>query len=360
MDIVEVKLGERSYPIFIGNDLLKDVGKKVRKYVDSKQAVIVTNVTVAPLYLHTVQQSLEESGIQTNIIELPDGEEYKSLKWAGKIFDKLISFGMDRYSPLIALGGGVIGDITGFVAATYLRGVPFIQVPTTLLAQVDSSVGGKTAVNHRKGKNLIGAFYQPKFVCIDIDTLKTLEERELRSGLAEVIKYGVIKDAELFKFLEENVEKVLTLDSDVLIHIILRSCAIKAEIVQEDETESGLRAILNFGHTFGHALESVTEYREYKHGEAVAIGMVVASKIANLMDICNSEVVERVRAIVIKSGLPWELPDYKYKHYLRAIRIDKKVVGDSLNFILTSRIGSVMIKEVKLEDCASLLNKLDK
>lgn len=355
MDIVEVKLGERSYPIYIGNGLLKDIGKYVSQCVESKKAVIVTNSTVAPLYLGDVQKSLEASGIQVNVIELPDGEEYKSLIWAGKIFDKLISFGMDRYSPLIALGGGVIGDITGFVAATYLRGVPFIQVPTTLLAQVDSSVGGKTAVNHRKGKNLIGAFYQPKFVCIDIDTLKTLEKRELRAGLAEVIKYGIIKDKELFEYLEKNAENILSLDNDCLLYIIKRSCEIKAEVVQKDEKEGGYRAILNFGHTLGHAVEALTKYKEFKHGEAIAIGMVFSSFFSASLGKCSEESAERIRDIVVRVGLPSELPSYKSGKYLQVIKVDKKMVGQSLKFIFPKSIGCAKIIEIDVDDCTLFL-----
>ena len=346
MDIVNVDLGERSYPIYIGTGILGDLGKTLGNFVAGRTAAVVTNPTVAALYLDAVKESLIGAGFETRVIEIPDGEEYKSLEWAGRIFDKLISYRLDRYCPLVALGGGVVGDITGFVAATYLRGVPYVQVPTTLLSQVDSSVGGKTAVNHRKGKNLIGAFYQPKFVQIDVDTLRTLEEREIRAGLAEIIKYGVIRDADLFAYLEENMERVLSLHSGALCHIIRRSCEIKARIVEEDERESGVRAILNFGHTFGHAVEAVTGYREFKHGEAVAIGMVYAARLSERLGLCRGDVVERISALVGKAGLPTEAPDCPEEEFMRAMQHDKKAVGGELRFVLVEEIGKVMIRKV--------------
>ena len=358
MEIVNVSLGTRSYPIYIGKDILKDIGRKLKIFSNSNKLAIVTNSTVAPLYLQKVKTSLEESGFYVNVVELPDGEEFKTLHWAEKIFDKLIEFRMDRQCPLLALGGGVIGDITGFAAATYLRGVPFIQIPTTLLAQVDSSVGGKTGVNHEKGKNLIGAFYQPKFVYIDIDTLKTLDVREIRAGLAEVIKYGVIEDEGLFEYIEDNVQSILSLNEENLKHIIKRSCEIKAKVVEDDELESGYRANLNFGHTFGHAVEALTEYKEYKHGEAVAIGMVASGKMSNTLGLCEESVFQRIQNLISKAGLPWKLPAFDNNDYLNAIKIDKKVIGDMLRFVLTDRIGHVDIKEISEEECTSLLEGL--
>lgn len=353
MESIKVNLGERSYPIYFGNGILKDFGKTYKSFFKSKKVIIVTNPTVGSFYSKVINDSLQKEGLEVNRIDVPDGEEYKTLTWASKLFDKLIALKADRQTPLIALGGGVIGDLTGFVAATYLRGVPFIQVPTTLLAQVDSSVGGKTGVNHRKGKNLIGAFYQPKFVYIDVDTLKTLDKREMKAGLAEVIKYGVIRDPKLFKYLEDNID-LLTQNSKlgtrnlVLLHIVKRSCAIKASVVEADEREAGIRAILNFGHTFGHAVEAVTKYKEYKHGEAVAVGMVYASELSHRAGVCNKSVVERVRNLIKKAGLPTEGPDFPRKSFLKAMEIDKKVVGGELRFVLVEKIGSVRIEKVDI------------
>lgn len=355
MDSIKVNLGERSYPIYLGTGILKSFGGTYTKFSNSKKVVIVTNPNVGKLYYDVVEDSLLKEGIEPHRIDVPDGEEYKTLTWASRLFDKLIALKADRQTPLIALGGGVIGDMTGFVAATYLRGVPFIQVPTTLLAQVDSSVGGKTGVNHRKGKNLIGAFYQPKFVYIDVDTLKTLDRREMKAGLAEVIKYGVIKDAKLFKYLENNID-ILTQDlklktqNAALLHIVKRSCAIKASVVEADEREGGLRAILNFGHTFGHAVEAVTKYKEYKHGEAVAIGMVFAANLSRKEGLCGKNVVERITDLIKNAGLPTEPPDFPRNSYLKAMEIDKKVIGGELRFVLVEKIGRVRMEKVRLEE----------
>ncbi|MEK6725299.1 MAG: 3-dehydroquinate synthase [Deltaproteobacteria bacterium] len=353
MESIKVNLGERSYPIYFGSSILKDFGKTYNNFFKSKKVIVVTNPTVGSLYFNEIHDSLIKEGFEVNRIDVPDGEEYKTLTWASKLFDKLIALKADRETPLIALGGGVIGDLTGFVAATYLRGVPFVQVPTTLLAQVDSSVGGKTGVNHRRGKNLIGAFYQPRFVYIDVDTLKTLDKREMKAGLAEVIKYGVIRDPKLFKYLEDNVN-ILTKNSKIksqnsaLLYIVKRSCAIKASVVEADERETGIRAILNFGHTFGHAVEAVTKYKEYKHGEAVAVGMVYASELSHRTGVCNKSVVERVRNVIKKAGLPTTGPDFPRKSFLKAMEIDKKVVGGELRFVLVEKIGSVRIEKVDI------------
>ena len=355
MDSIKVNLGERSYPIYFGSGILKDFGKTFKKFFDNRKAVIVTNPTVGKLYYKAVEDSLKREGFEPHRIEIPDGEEYKTLTWASRLFDKLIALKADRQTPLIALGGGVIGDLTGFVAATYLRGVPFIQVPTTLLAQVDSSVGGKTGVNHKKGKNLIGAFYQPKFVYIDVDTLKTLEKREMKAGLAEVIKYGVIRDPKLFKYLEDNIDILtqnlkLKTQNAALLHIVKRSCAIKASVVEADEREGGLRAILNFGHTFGHAVEAVTKYKEYKHGEAVAIGMVFAANLSRKEGLCGNKVVDRIYSLITNAGLPTEPPDFPRNSYLKAMEVDKKVIGGELRFALVEKIGRVRIEKVRLEE----------
>ena len=253
------------------------------------------------------------------------------------------------------MGGGVVGDITGFVAATYLRGVPFVQVPTTLLAQVDSSVGGKTAVNHRRGKNLIGAFYQPLFVFIDLSTLKTLDPRELRAGMSEVVKYGVIRSEQFFSCLEKNAEKILSLDMVILEKIVKESCQIKAEVVHSDERESGYRAILNFGHTFGHAVESVTEYKKYRHGEAVAIGMLFAAQLSYKMGKCSDGVFTRIAALLSRLNLPQQIDDQLDRKYLDAMMLDKKVIGGNIRFVFPITIGQVTIDEVNLDDCETAL-----
>src|SRR4030065_1490347 len=273
MEKVRVELGERSYDIFIGKNILRNIGGSLKSFGLSPKIAIVSNPTVYPLYGAVVEKSLKKAAFDVLSVSIPDGEEYKDLLCAEHVFNILLKAKLDRSSALVALGGGVIGDITGFAASTYMRGISYIQVPTTLLAQVDSSVGGKTGVNHRLGKNMIGTFWQPRLVWIDAETLKTLPERELLSGIAEAIKYGVIQDKELFDFLEVNRDKILNLNKDALTHIIKRSCEIKAEVVSKDEREAGLRAILNYGHTIGHAIETVTEYKKYLHCEGVGIGM---------------------------------------------------------------------------------------
>jgi 3-dehydroquinate synthase len=270
-----------------------------------------------------------------------DGEQYKTLAEASMIYDRLIEEKLERSTPIVALGGGVIGDITGFVAATYLRGVPYVQVPTTLLAQVDSSVGGKTGVNHPRGKNLIGAFYQPRAVFIDPDVLKTLDKSELRAGLAEVVKYGVIWDEGFFRFLEENTQGLSAVE-DALVRAIERSCEIKAYVVKEDETEKGLRSILNFGHTFAHAIEAVTGYTRYKHGEAVSMGMVLAASFSARLGVL---------------GLPVEAPELRYEAVLGAMLVDKKVLSGCMRFVLTERIGKVVLRDVQSEEVEAFLRK---
>ena len=355
METINVDLGERSYPIYIGSKILGSFGERLKAFNKSKRAVIVTNPTVAGLYLGVVQSSLSSSGIDAKVIEIPDGEEYKSLEWAGMIYDQLIEFEMDRNSPLIALGGGVIGDITGFVAATYMRGIPYVQVPTTLLAQVDSSVGGKTAVNHPKGKNMIGAFYQPLFVFIDVKTLDTLDPREVRAGLAEVVKYGIIGSEELFSFLEKNFNKILSLDENALRHIIKVSCEIKSSVVAADERETGLRAILNFGHTFGHAVEALTHYKQYRHGEAVAIGMLFASELSHKMGISSEGMVARLSSLLENIGLPVKNKAFTAAEYIKSMMLDKKVVAGDLRFVLPECMGSVRIENVDIKDCEALI-----
>ncbi len=338
MRTIRVDLGQRSYPIHIEKGLLSSIGPMLRDLGFRGRAAVVTNPRVGGLYARAVCASLEAAGVAPSVITVPDGEEYKTLEEASKVYDAMIGRMMERISPVIALGGGVIGDLAGFVAATYLRGVPFIQVPTTLLAQVDSSVGGKTAVNHPKGKNLIGAFYQPRAVFIDPDVLKTLEAREMRAGLAEVIKYGVIWDEWLFSFLENNAQKLLT-PGDELITAIDRSCRIKAEVVGADETESGLRSILNFGHTFGHAIEALSGYGTFKHGEAVAIGMHMAARFSAMLKLCTEDTVDRIRDILRAVGLPVEGPDIPASAFIESMRLDKKVAGNRIRLVLIEGIG---------------------
>jgi len=343
-EIVRVELGERSYDIEIGAGLLPSVGEKMRALGLTGRAGVVTNETVAPLYLDAVMKSLSAAGIEAVSLVLPDGEEFKTLPWASHLYDRLMEERFDRKCALVALGGGVIGDLTGFVAATYMRGIPFVQAPTTLLSQVDSSVGGKTGVNHPLGKNMIGAFYQPRLVTADVDTLNTLPREEFLSGMAEVVKYGVIWDAEFFGFIEANRGAILDKEPVALTHIIKRSCEIKALVVGRDERESGLRAILNYGHTVGHAVESLTNYTGYRHGEAVSIGMAVAAGLAHRMGLCDAGVPERVEALLFSLGLPVKFPrDLKPGAVLESIGHDKKAEGGKVRFVLPKRIGEVVI-----------------
>jgi 3-dehydroquinate synthase len=328
-----VDLGDRSYPIVIGRGLLGggfDLGEHLR----GEDCLVVTNETVGPLYLDKLLANVE--GRNVSSIALPDGEAYKTVATMQSILDRLVESGANRDTTVVALGGGVVGDIAGFAAACYMRGVAFVQVPTTLLAQVDSSVGGKTGVNHEQGKNLIGAFHQPRIVLIDTDTLATLPDRELRAGLAEVIKYGAICDAAFFDWLENNVESLLTRDADALAYAIRRSCELKAEVVAEDEREAGRRAILNFGHTFGHAIERCQGYGDWLHGEAVAAGMIMAAQLSGLAP-AN---VERLRALVAAAGLPVEPPAIAPEDWMSAMGMDKKVQGKRLRFVLLDDIGS--------------------
>lgn len=348
MEVVNVELKDRSYSIYIGRDLLKGIGNRIKILIPSQKTVVITNPNINSLYGNILKDALKNEGFDAYFIDIPDGEEYKTLDTAVKIYERLIVIRMERESPLIALGGGVIGDITGFVAATYLRGVPYIQAPTTLLAQVDSSIGGKTAVNHPKGKNLIGAFYQPKVVYIDIDTLNTLPKKEILCGVAEIIKYGIIRDSGFFEFLEDNIERLINLDEDALIYSIKRSCEIKADVVSRDEKESGLRAILNFGHTIGHAVESLTGYKKYKHGEAVAIGMVYAARLSLESGLCSDRDYKRVVNLIKKAGLPATIPDtvaqgFSPDSIINSLYLDKKVKGEKIRFVLMKGIGSVEI-----------------
>jgi len=345
-DRVRVDLADRGYDIIIQAGLLDQAGEYLRPLAKSANAVVVTNAVVNRLYGSRLIRSLQAAGFRTSVICLPDGERTKSLRWVSAILDELVRRRYERTTVLLALGGGVVGDLAGFAAAVYLRGIPFVQVPTTLVAQVDSSIGGKTGVNHPLGKNLIGAFYQPQLVLSDPDVLHTLPAREYRAGLAEVIKYGVIADARLFKFLETEMHGILNFDPAAVHHIIQSSSASKATVVSQDEREGDRRRILNFGHTLGHALETVTKYRRYRHGEAVAIGMVVAARLAVQLGLADTRVAARIRDLVHKAGLPDQLPPYPAAALLRAMRQDKKVRDQRIHFVLPGRIGHVSVQPV--------------
>ena len=350
---IKVSLGERSYDITLGAGILDTVGSVCRDLGLSGTAAVVSNTTVAPLYYDRVQASLEEAGYRVFPVELPDGEGYKNSATLNLIYDALVDASLDRGSFILALGGGVIGDMAGFAAASYLRGIPFVQLPTTLLSQVDSSVGGKTGINHPRGKNLIGAFYQPRAVLIDVATLDTLPEREYLSGLGEIIKYGAVLDGEFFSFLEQNQSLLLSRDKSALIHTIGRSCAIKAAVVESDEREGGVRAVLNYGHTLGHAVETLTGYTRYLHGEAVAIGMVQAARISQHYGFCSQADRDRVEALVASLGLPCELPFFPAKEYQEALSHDKKVRDSGLLFICNLGIGGYRME--RLTDLTALL-----
>jgi 3-dehydroquinate synthase len=344
MEKIRVELAERSYDISIGWNILDKIGEAVKSFGLSPKISIVSNPTVFSLYGKRVSDSIKKAGFDVIAVIIPDGEEYKDLLWVQHIYDELLNDKLDRLSALVALGGGVIGDITGFAASTYMRGISYIQVPTTLLAQVDSSVGGKTGVNHKLGKNMIGTFWQPRLVWIDVEALKTLPKRELLAGLVEVIKYGVILDEGLFDFIETNREKILSLESNSLIHIIKRSCEIKAEVVSKDERESGLRSILNYGHTIGHAIETATEYKRYLHGEAVAIGMYLEARLSQMLDLIGRKQVFRIKDLIDSYGLPSEVPaDLDINRIFSSIQLDKKAVAGELKFILPEKIGKVRI-----------------
>ncbi|GJL50285.1 MAG: 3-dehydroquinate synthase [Nitrospirales bacterium] len=340
---VPVDLGQRSYPIHIQAGLLHDIGDCLQQSGLSGRVVIVTNSIVRQLYGSIVNSSLKRREFRPLFIEVPDGERAKTLGWASKIIDQLVAQRFERSDILLALGGGVVGDIAGFAASMYVRGIPFIQVATTLVAQVDSSVGGKTGVNHRLGKNLIGAFYQPKMVLMDTQTLRTLPKRELVAGLAEVIKYGMIYDRHFFQYLEDHIESILKLETHPIQYLIKRCCEIKADVVAKDERESGLRRILNYGHTIGHALESMSGYRKMIHGEAVGIGMVQEADLAYSLGLCSSKVVTRQREIVQRAGLSWQIPKMKFSELWTAMQHDKKVVNGNIHCVVPKAIGRVSV-----------------
>ena len=332
-----VALGDRSYPIYIGSHLLSQADLYTR-HIKARQVVVVTNVTIAPLYLDKILNNL--SGFDVETVILPDGEQFKTLEYVERIFDKLLTSKFSRNATLIALGGGVIGDMGGFAAACYQRGIAFLQIPTTLLAQVDSSVGGKTGVNHPLGKNMIGAFYQPQCVIADADVLDTLDDRQLSAGLAEVIKYGLIRDVEFFEWLENNISALLAREKEALAFAIERSCLNKAEIVSEDETETGVRATLNLGHTFGHAIETGSGYGTYLHGEAVAIGTCQAADLSRRKGWLNDADVARIAALFQKCNLPTYPPEQiDSDRFLELMAVDKKNVNGQIRLILLTKIG---------------------
>ena len=343
MRTVKVPLGDRSYSIKIGNELLPNLGKECRRLKLGTRCALITDRKVGPIYSKTAMSSLRKSGFEPIEIRVPAGETAKSLKTIQSSYDKLAKHRIERSSFIVALGGGVVGDMAGFLAASYLRGIGFVQVPTTLLSQVDSSVGGKVGVNLKAGKNLVGAFYQPRLVLCDLNTIKTLPKRELRAGLAEVIKYGIIEDSKLFQRIERKMSNLLSLDTIEMAYIVARSCQIKAKIVEQDETENGLRAILNYGHTIGHALEAISSYGKFLHGEAISIGQVAASKISrDLLGLSQSE-VDRIEALFTAAGLPTKinLSKNEMKKLLAAMKLDKKVTDGKVNFVLANTIGKV-------------------
>ena len=341
MQTLHLDLGERSYPIHIGQGLLQHA-ELITPHIHGKSAVIVSNTTVAPLYLTATEQLL--AGVKQSAAILPDGEAYKTLDMLNQVYTHLLEQKADRKTTLVALGGGVIGDMTGFAAASYQRGVNFIQIPTTLLAMVDSSVGGKTGVNHPLGKNMIGAFHQPQCVLIDTDTLNTLADRELSAGIAEVIKYGLIRDPAFLQWLDTNMDKLLARDPEALTYAIYRSCQHKAEVVASDERESGQRALLNLGHTFGHAIEAAMGYGQWLHGEAVATGMVMAAELSQQMGWISAADVAYIRYLLQRAKLPVDPPtNMTGEDFMRYMAVDKKVLDGTLRLILMKSLGEGIV-----------------
>ena len=340
---VSIDLGDRSYPIFIGEQLF-DQPSTWADLPRAAMALIVTNDTVGPLYAARLEAVLKTHYANIHTVVLPDGETHKDWQTLNQIFDALLNKGADRKTVLFALGGGVVGDMTGFAAACYMRGVPFVQVPTTLLAQVDSSVGGKTAINHPLGKNMIGAFYQPQRVVCDLDTLQTLPQREMSAGLAEIIKYGPIADMAFLDWIDEHLDALMARDPKALAHAVKRSCEIKAWVVGQDEREAGLRAILNFGHTFGHAIEAGLGFGEWLHGEAVGCGMVMASQLSLRLGLVDDAFVSRFTALLARAGLPTVGPKLGAEVYLHHMRVDKKAEAGDIRFVLIDAPGKAVVR----------------
>ncbi len=351
---VKVALGGKSYQVYIGSGLLAQTGRWLSEKGFSGKLVIITDPTVNKLYGDVLNQGLTKDGFSVNTLLVPEGEEQKSLETAGRLYHELTNCYAERTTPILALGGGVIGDLAGFVAATYLRGVPLVQIPTTLLAQVDSSVGGKVAVDHGQLKNMIGTFYQPGLIIADINTLKTLPAEELANGLAEVIKSAAIRGEKFFTFLEQNLDKIKSLDEGALEEIVFQSVKIKAEVVEKDEMDLGLRNILNYGHTIGHALESVSNF-SIGHGNTVAIGMLAAARISHMMGILDGNEVVRLKKVIEQAGLPTEMPNLKSTEIIKAMKHDKKIRRDKVRFVLLKSIGNVFITD---EVSPSLVEKV--
>jgi len=352
--VVTVNLGKSSYEIQIGSGSLPTLGQRCASLGLTGRAAVVTNPTVNALYGDTVQRSLTSAGYAVTLIEMPDGEEFKNSATLNSVYDALIEAGLDRRSFIVALGGGVAGDLAGFAAATFLRGIPFIQVPTTLLAQVDSSVGGKTAIDHPRGKNLIGAFYQPLLVLVDVETLATLPQREYRAGLAEVVKYGIALDGAFFGYLERNAEALLAMERECLMAVIRRCCELKAQVVELDEKETGPREALNYGHTLGHALETLAGYRSLVHGEAVAIGMALAARISSLRETCREDDATRITALLGNLGLSVTPPAVERAQLLDALLKDKKNRAGTINFICNQGIGNYTVAQLSPEELLAL------
>jgi 3-dehydroquinate synthase len=343
IETLTVALAERSYPIHVGTNLLRDVAGLLPAPRPAR-AVVVTNPTIAKLHLDALQAGLSASGMRHDAIVIPDGEEHKDWSTLYELHTRLLELAAERSTLLIALGGGVVGDLAGFAAATYQRGMPLVQIPTTLLAQVDSSVGGKTAVNHPLGKNMIGAFHQPMAVIIDTATLATLPSREYAAGIAEVVKYGAIRSAELFAWLETSIDSLLAREPPAVVHAVVESCRIKADIVAADERETGQRAVLNFGHTFGHAIEAATGYGAWLHGEAVAAGMVLAARLSVRVSGLAAGECDRLRALLERAGLPTQAPPLGAERYLELMARDKKVEGGTLRLVLLQALGRAVIR----------------
>ena len=345
MKEIFVDLGKDSYNIIIDKGILNKVGTYISKVISPRKAIVVTDKIVGSLYGDIVRDSLSECNFDVKLVSLALGEEQKSMAKAGELYEHLFDFEMDRKSLLVALGGGVLGDLAGFVAATFMRGIPFVQIPTTLLAQVDSSIGGKVAVNHPRGKNMIGCFYQPKAVYIDTDTLRTLPKEEITAGMVEVIKYGMIKDAVFFEYIEKHLEDIMKLDDTALEKIIYNSCKNKAHVVELDEKEEGIRAILNYGHTIGHALEALTSYKKYRHGDAVAMGMIYVTKIARDMNLADESVLKRQELLFDKLGLSLKDTELAPQDIVNILYQDKKTINRILRFVLPTEIGNVIIND---------------
>ncbi len=354
---VKVELKEKGYEIFIGSGLIKETGKLISKVIPSKRAFLVSNPKVLELHAQPLLSALQGEGFEVKTLMIEDGEQAKSLESAARLYDELIEAGANRSDLIIAFGGGVIGDLAGFVASTFMRGLPLVQIPTTLLSQVDSSVGGKTAVNLPKAKNMVGTFYQPKLVLIDIDLLKTLEERDLKAGLAEVIKSALLCGGDFLAFLQDQMDSILLLKEEALARAIELACSFKAKVVEEDEEDLGRRAILNYGHTVGHALEAICGYSKYRHGEAVAVGMTAAGRIAQRLGLLDEEELGAQEDLILRAGLDTELPTGLSKDLLiERILLDKKGKGDEVNFILLEGPGRPIIRPIKIKEAIDLLS----